>query len=240
MKSKHFIALACVATTAATAQITVLVDDDFTYPDGALTDNANWTRHQGNQQVIQVSSGSISVQQTNGNPEDVNLQFTPQNAAILTATFDMSVSDNTRIGGGDYEYFAHFMNSGGSETALLDIVPSITASGDFSIGIATNSSTAEAVLAADLSYNTTYTVTLSFDFGSGIASAVVQGKGTISSTTAATGLTLDQLALRQANSSNDELITIYNLTVASVPEPSVFAFLGGLLGLGWMSVRRRR
>lgn len=229
-------------TTAATAQI--VVNDNFNRPDGSLIGTAPtpgpggvWVNHSGTSGDLLISGGQALVQ--HGVPsEDAHTFFGNQSVGVVTAVFDITVNDDTIIGGGDYEYFAHFMQEGTFNfVSRLDIVAP-NASGDYTLGIATFSGTAETIFPVDFSYNTPVSVALSFDFGSGLASVKVGGT-TISSTTAGLGEALDSFSLRQSDSSNNESILVDNLVITSVvPEPTTFA-LGGLGLLALMFARRR-
>lgn len=240
-------ALLFVAVPVLTAQVSVPYQDNFDYDDGDLAGQGLWTTTGGSRNPIQVESGSIILDHGSRNRQDMALALDPQSTGVLNVKFDISVSASQSIGGGDYEYFAHFENDSGGDRGRLDVVNSANGNGDFSFGISTRSGTAEAVVNADLTFDTTYTVTLSFDFESGIASVAVQDTltgqdlGSADGTRVSNNQTLAGLALRQSNSSRDETITVDNLSISvSVPEPSAIAFLGGLMGLGLMSVRRRR
>jgi len=212
-----------------------LASDDFSYPDGSLVPNGGWANHSGTPGDLLVAGGQAVVQ--HGAPsEDANLAFIGVSTGVLTARFDLSVNDDTAIGGTDFEYFAHFYTDGSFNfRARVDIVPATNA-GDFTLGISSTSSTAEAILPTDFNYGETLSVELSFDLDSGIASLAVGGD-TIIGTSSATGETLDRFALRQSDSSNNETVTIDNVVITGVPEPST-ALLGGLAALGLL--RRRR
>jgi len=211
-----------------------IASDDFSYPDGSLVPNGGWAGHSGTGGDFLVNSGAAVIQ--HGVPsEDVNLGFVLQSSGILTATFDIVVNDDTIISGTDFEYFAHF-RTGNTFRSRLDVVAP-TVNGDYTLGISSGSSTAEATLGTDFSYGETVSVSISFDFSDGTGSLTVGGD-TITGSANGAGDTLNSFALRQSDSANNETIRVDNLVITStVPEPST-ALLGGLALLGLL--RRRR
>lgn len=220
------LALIAIATLASQASAQFLIAaDNFDRADGSLTGTSPtpgpgsvWTSHSGTEGDLLITGGQAVVE--HGIPsEDNHIIFTPQNTGILTATFDITVSDDTVIEGGDYEYFAHFMPDGTFDfRSRLDIVAP-NESGDYTLGISSGSSTAEAILPTDLTFGTTYSVTLEFDFATGLGSVTVDGN-----TAVGTGVyadeTLDSFALRQSDSSNNETILVDNLQIFGATEPA--------------------
>lgn len=240
---KTLLTLCSVVAMASQAQATTLLTETFTYPDGDLLGNGDWQIKSGFDRPIQVTGGTITLVQQGSSGEDLFVGFPAQNSLVLTATFDFSVTADNKVGGGDYEYFIHF---GGSplRTSLLYIVPSGTPAGDFSVGITTKrdfpeAPTAETMLAADLFFNTPYSASISFDFSTGLASASVAGFDPITSTTVRQGAFISEIELRQSNSSSGERVTLDNLIITVVPEPSSLVLLSGSLGLLAFSRRRR-
>jgi hypothetical protein len=245
--SKKIIAIAAVAIAAFASQSlaqTILVNDNFDRADGSLTGTVPtpgpggaWANHSGTLGDLLISSGQAVVQ--HGAPsEDNHVLFAGISTGVLSANFDMSVSDDTVISGGDYEYFAHFFTEGSFNfRARLDVVaPNST--GDYTLGISSGTSTAEATFATDFTFGVVYNVTLDFNLDTGTGSVTVGGT-TISGTVPVLGETLDSFALRQSDSSNNETVLVDNLVV-SVPEPSTYALALGALGLVLVMLRRRR
>lgn len=218
--------------------MTVIATDDFAYPDGSLVPNGGWANHSGNAGDLLVAGGEAVVQ--HGTPsEDANLNFGSYSSGTITAAFDIVVNDDTIISGGDYEYFAHFFTNGSFNfRSRLDIVPP-TGAGDFTLGISSASSTAEATLTTDFSYGSTIPVVLEFDLDTGTGSVTAAGQTIVGS---ANGMeTLDSFALRQSDSSNNETINVDNLVISHmpVPEPSPL-LLSSLALIGLIGLRRRK
>lgn len=190
--------------------------DDFTYADGSLVPNGGWMNNGGTAGDLLVSGGQAVVQ--HGVPsEDVIIPFTPVSGKIYFG-LDFSVVDpGGPIAGGDYEYFAHLKDDGFGFRARLDIVPA--AAGDFTVGISTGTSTAQATWATDLSYGTTYRAIVMYDQDANIAQlwidANIEADTSILGTDDADpGDVMEAFALRQSDSSLNETVFIDNLVVS--------------------------
>lgn len=225
------IGAACLFTAVGSSAN--LINDNFDRPDDSLVGTAPtpgpggvWGSHSGTLGDLQISSGQALIQ--HGTPsEDAHSLFADQSTGVLTAVFDITVSDDTIISGSDFEYFAHFMTEGTFNfRSRVDIVAP-NSDGDFTLGISSSSSTAEAIFPADFSYGAPVNVTLSFDFAAGLASVTVGGT-TITSTTAYPGETLNAFSLRQSDSDNNETILVDNLVV--IPEPASLSLIGLFTG----------
>ncbi len=225
----------------------ILIDDNFNRPDGSLVPTAPtpgpggaWTNFSGNAGDLLISGGQAVVQ--HGVPsEDAGSSFADVTSGVLTANFDITVNDDTPIGGGDYEYFSMFTDGGTSTFySRLGVEPG-QAGGDYTFGISTNSGTSETLFPTDFAYGQTVNGTLTYDFGSGLSSFSIGG-ATILSTTSAFPAVLRTFALRQSDSSNNETVFIDNLVVSTgtaIPEPGSFAVLS-LIGLAGLARRRRK
>ncbi|MEM6686638.1 MAG: T9SS type A sorting domain-containing protein, partial [Bacteroidota bacterium] len=213
MRNKITFLLVVFATTFSFGQ--VLINEDFTYPDSALTTNGTWTAHSGaGANPVQVSSNEIILTHGSGSREDVNLTFT-SSATTIYAGFDIVVNNAAPISGSDSEYFAHFNTTG--FVARVDIVPP-SGAGDFRVGIASSASTAEATSPVDLTFGVTYRVVVRYSVTTGVANLWIDPSlETDASATAlgsGTGTAVSSFAFRQSNSSSDETISIDNLIVS--------------------------
>ncbi len=243
MISSFMFAGALVASVMANngAASTVLVSDDFTYNNGSLVTEAGWISHSGNAGDLLISGNEVVVQ--HGAPsEDAHVQFALQSTGVLTASFDIVVNDdNSPIASSDFEYFAHFMTDGSFNfRSRLDVQSPNAVGGDYTLGISSASSTAEATLTTDFNFGDVVPVTISFDLDTGTGSLTAGGQTVTGSAQGAQSL--DSFALRQSDSSSNETITVDNLvittSVMAVPEPSSFALLG-LVGMAG-AIRRRK
>lgn len=214
MKKIYFTIATLFITLLSFGQI-VYVDELFTYADGNIVGTGGWTAHSGaGATPVQVSSNEIVLTHGSGSREDVNIAFTELTTGAVYASFNIQVSDTAPISGSDSEYFAHF--NSGTFLSRIDVVPP-SGSGDFSIGIATGSSTAEATWATDLTFNTTYKISVRYNLTNGQATLWVDAASEAStSISGITGgaTTINGFAFRQSNSSSDETITVDNLVVS--------------------------
>ena len=231
---------------ASVANAATLVSEDFSYADGDLVGNGGWTNHSGSESFIQVASGEAVLSHGGGSREDAGVTFTEVTSGVLSATFDLTVSDDvTPLGGTDFEYFAHFMSEGGFNfRSRLDVQsPNDAADGDYTLGLSTTSSTADIALGTDFSFGSTIAVTLTYDFSTGQSSLTV-GSETVTSPSVSVEAGLDRFALRQSNSTADETITVDNLVitgdVVAIPEPSSVALVMlGAVAVSAVSMRSR-
>ncbi len=235
MRHKYlaFGAVCAVALIAANLSAAILLTEDFSYPDGALVGNGTWVNHSGTPGTLLVASGAAVVTENSGS-EDANVSFAVQSSGVLTASFDMVVTAPGAMTGTGFEYFAHFYpaDDGFNYRARADIVAPNAGAGDYTIGIATTSSTAEITLPTNFVFGTVVPVSIAFDLSGGTAS-LTAGGNTVNTSVVSMGDVIDAFALRQANSTSDETLTIDNLVISHepVPEPtSIFLAVVSILG----------
>jgi hypothetical protein len=231
----------------ASANASVVTFDNFD-TDGSLISNG-WTTHSGVAGDLVASGGQALVQ--HGAPsEDAHLFFGNPGGGSIYFGIDFSVDDlGAPYLGTDNEYFAHFMEEGTFNfRARFDVVEP-SGGGDYSVGISTFSGAADATWGTDLAFGTTYRAIVRYDQGANIAQlwidAALETDTSISGVDQTDpGTTIDSFALRQSDSSENELVRVDNLVVGTtfsdvvvgVPEPASLI----LLSLGGLALIRRR
>ena len=232
----------------ATAQVSaaVIASDNFDYADGSLVPNGGWANHSGTAGDLQVVDGQVVIQ--HGIPsEDASLAFASVSGDIYYG-IDFTVDASGMITGTDHEYFAHFRDEF-NFSARLDVVAG-QSGGDFTVGIASDDSTADATWGTDLNFGTTYRAVVRYSQDSNIAQLWINA--VLSSDTSITGDDqpdpgdlVTSFGLRQSDSDLNERVLVDNLVigttfddvvvgVATVPVPAAVWLFGSALGLlGW-------
>lgn len=218
-------------TAAANAQ--VVLSDTFSYPDGPLVGAAGspWTTNTGTAGEQNVISGELFLD--DNETEDTIAPFsTAATSNVVQATFNLRDSTLDIPSSGTGDYITHFVTSGG---AFFGRVFTLTSTGgpadDFLLGISTTSATPTATLATPLIAGTNYSVTVSYNFATDLASLSVAGIGSVTATDAVDTANLNRYQFRQTASTGDQFID--NLVVTIVPEPATWAMIAvgaGLLG----------
>jgi hypothetical protein len=209
MKKNYFLMLVLTLCLPLISNGQVLVSEGFSYADGSLVGNGGWANEGGTTGDFQVTSGQAVVQHKTAS-EDVKLAFSSVSGDVYVG-FDFSVDDlGSPYSGSDNEYFAHL-----DFKARMDIVPP-SGGGDFSVGIASNASTADATWASDLTFATSYRAIIKFDQLTGTAQLWISP--TASTDTSILGATksaatVKEFELRQSDSSEDEVIRVDDLMI---------------------------
>lgn len=244
LRSVMLASAAVVFAVSANAQ--VIRFDNFNYPNGPLVPNGGWANHSGTPGTLLVSGGQVQVSQAGGS-EDANLAFTPVPGTVYYG-INFSVGDlGGPYSGADNEYFAHF-REGFNFSARLDVVEAL-GGGDFSVGIASDDSTADAIWPTDLSFGVFYRAVVEYDQDANLAqlwidAALSTDPSILGDDQPDPGDIVESFALRQSTSDGRELVSVDGLVVGNsfgdvvnkVPEPTSLI----LLGLGGLALIRRR
>jgi hypothetical protein len=253
---KVVLLMSLVAALPYCSSATAIWTENFNYPDGALTNVSLgvWTTFSGTANQIMVSGNKVvGMAAGAGSREDSarNLDAT-YTTGVLFAGFDLTLATTPATSA----YFAHFKDNTTSGFRGRVFLGAPTTAG-FRIGLETDGGDAGAttVFTGDLTLGTTYRVVLAYDTAAGTSKLWVnnvnEGSPTLQDTVAATLLGMSAFALRQGGSATatysgldiDRLITATDFqTALLIPEPSSTALLllGGLGGLGFLMMRRKK
>lgn len=219
----HLLAPAlALATVTATLHATVVLDENFTYPDGSLTDvsGGKWANHSGTAGQVDVAGNLVNLTETEG--EDVNTPlgggpFALDSGVVLYAKFTIRFSALPSGTGG---YFAHFKDSATGFRARVFASITGAAEGRFRVGVAEAGNT-PALLETDLSLDTAYTVALRYDVATAATrlwvNPAAESDPGVDATDDGTGLAIVGFALRQSLSSGNGMgtLTVDDLRVAT-------------------------
>ena len=211
--------LTLVFLTSFYAFSQTLINENFSYPDGtALNSTTNWAYFSGTPNQITVNSGKIVI--SDSQSEDIEVAFsTPNITGDIYASFDFSVADPTSYSGTTFSYFFLFKPTPSTSIFKARVYIAAFSASGFKPGISSGSSTAEILWAQDLSYATTYRMTVKYNTTTGLSQmwidAVLETDTSISTTTASTVADIDAVTFRQSSATPDQSITIDNLKVAT-------------------------
>jgi hypothetical protein len=165
----------CLAALSVRADI--ILSDDFTYSNGALTNvsGGKWVRHSGTGNDFNVVSGTAQIAggTSSGLTDDVNSTLTNQPyastnpVAVLYASFTINLT-TTPSGAGTY--FAHFKDSTtGFRCKLYTSTNGVGTFGNYRIGIANTANSVSTNVQTDLIPGTTYTIVVRYVLSTGIS-----------------------------------------------------------------------
>lgn len=237
MKIKSSLLAACAVSTACCLSANgALLIENFGYANGSIVgaSGSPWINNTGTAGQSDVTSNALNV--TGTESEDIAAPFSSTATfGIVTATFDVNFSVLPTTAG---SYFAHFITpapTNGFSGRVWSARPTGTATGAYRLGIA-NTTGAAVFITVDLATAATYTLSLSLNLATDIASlSIFSGStllGSASGTDSVSNVSIGRFGFRQAN--NIGTLRVDNLSV--VPEPES-ALLGGL---GLICLLRRR
>jgi hypothetical protein len=222
MKKTLILAIAALFV-ASGVSAAVLVSDTFSYPDGSLVGNGGWASHSGTLGDLLVAGGEVVVQ--HGAPsEDANVEFAPTGGGNVYYGIDFMVANlGAPYSGSDNEYFAHFKVIAANASPARRAVFWACGGGDFSVGIASDESTADATWPADLSYDVVYRAVVRYDQDANIAELWIDPSSSadpsiLGEDRADPGDAVDSFALRQSDSTPNETVIVDNLIVSDTFE----------------------
>lgn len=210
----------------------MVLSDSFTYSNGSLVTNSGffWQTHSGTTGQTQVISGQVQLSQSQSEDVSAALTNAPFNTGTLYACFVVNFS---ALPNGTGTYFAHFKDNGTSLfRARVFVTTSGAAPGKFRVGIANGATAPSALIPADLSLDTDYTLVLRYGVNPPASTLWIDPDSESATTNradatnSATTVGITMFALRQAGASPGiGVLTLDDLIVATTfaevrPPPS--------------------
>ena len=201
---KKYLALLLVAMSFATvSKALVILDEPFTYADGALTNVSagKWAIHSGTTPINVVNQKAV-ISQANSQDSNAQLVGAPYSSGNLYARFIINFS-TVPTGGGTYFAMLKDATTGGFRCRAF-AVSTGAAAGNYRVGIARASGTA-VIIPTDLLPNTDYTLVMRYDAATGASRLWInpQSEGAVSDfadgTDAWTTTPITSFALRQGS-----------------------------------------
>lgn len=251
MKIKSFLSLAfCVAAaTSSVHGVSVIYSTDFnspTYSNGGLIGQDSWVIT-GTSVVSPITVANTGVNGTvtlTTTGQDVRRAFAAQSSDSVFLKAEITVASAQATG----DYFIHL---GDNSTSNFYARTYIRSSGaGFQMALGTSSGTPVNYGTTVLSFATTYTILMRYDFVAGpsndtgalfVNPTTADGSGdtayVAATTTGTDAITISSVSLRQGTASNAPGgLVIDNISVSIVPEPSSAL----IAGLGFICLLRRR
>ncbi len=160
---KKYLALLLVAMSVATmSKAAVILDEPFTYADGALTNVSTiWTNHSGTSGPLAVSGGKAVVNQANGFDVNSGLVGAPYNGPTIYFSFKVSLSTLPSA----VQYFLHLKDSGTvNYRGKVFAVTTGAGAGKYRFGISRGGNT-PVTIPLDLDLNTEYFLVVRYNSG---------------------------------------------------------------------------
>jgi len=225
------------ATIASQAQTQILFET-FSYPDGPLVGapGSPWTTNSGTAGQQNVISGQLFLND-NETEDTVALFSTAVTFGSVTAMFDLTMDPADIVTSAAGDYITHFVASSNAFIGRVFMLTDPAGTGTtYRIGISTGASTPNAVFTSVFTVGTTYSLSLTYDLDTDLATLAVAGFGQITSTDVVDNNSINRYGFRQTTSTGDQFID--NLVVTTIPEPSTYMLLG--VGLLFAAQRFRR
>lgn len=258
-----YLTLSAIALATLPATGAVLVTDSFSYANGPLAGNGGWDRGPNSptsdnpSNYIVVENNAVKFDWTTATPVNNVVRHLWGSGAgdALTsgsayAIFDFKVTLAPQVETDFRPGFLAFASSDGAQQRGFAGIQAGSTPDTFQLGVSASSQIGSAFNFAnmDLDLDTTYTIMVGHDIINSTTSLWINTTDTslvpVATQTSGTTNNIRRANLRMYNSDGDvgttNLGTFYvdNLTITTIPEPSTYAVLAGLMAMA-MIIRRR-
>jgi endonuclease/exonuclease/phosphatase family metal-dependent hydrolase len=160
--TKYIVGLLCFAASPLLSIASLILSDNFDYPDGALVTQTGspWTTSSGITGQVAVVSGRVFLSKTNTEDVQAHLSGQPYGStagAILYASFTLNCATLPSSAG---DYFADFKNDATTFRGRIFVQTSGAGPGAYRLGVANGSGTVSAIYNSDLQPGINYTVVI--------------------------------------------------------------------------------
>lgn len=241
----------------------ILISDSFNYPNGALAGNGGWDRGTNSptsdnpSNYITVENNAVKFDWTTTAPINNVVRHLwgsgagdAQTSGSIYAIFDIRVTLAPQAAPDVRPGFLSFASSDGSQQRGFVGIQAGSTSDTFQLGVSANSQNGPAFEFAgdDLDLNTTYSVMIGHNIDTSTTSLWIGTTDTslvpVAVKTEGTTTNIRRVNLRLYNSDGGAGTTdlgifyLDNLTITTIPEPSTYAAIAGLMALA-LIIRRR-
>ena len=220
MMKRLFVAVASLALASASLRASVVLNEAFDYPDGAIVfaPATLWSTHSGTTGQVDVASGKLNLTQAEG--EDINalLQGQPYSSPSTDSLYaKFMVNFSALPSGANGGYFAHFKDASTGFRAKVFATTNGAVTGLFRLGIAAASNLATNTFPQDLNPNQDYTVVIRWALDAGASTLWInptaESDGSVNAADTGTPLNIVAFALRQTTSMGT--LTVDDLSVGT-------------------------
>ena len=231
----------CQAAFISTASAQTVLAEPFTYSDGPLVGAAGspWTTSSGTAGQQNVVGGRLFIDD-NETEDTLALFSAGVTFGSVTAVFDLQMDPADIVSSAAGNYIAHFIGTtNASFVGRLFMITDPAGTGTtFRIGVSTGAGTPTAIFSSVFTLGTTYSLSLTYDLTTNLASLSAAGFGTITATDVVDDNNIRGWGFRQSTTHGD--VFFDNLEITAIPEPATYMLFGMGLLVCAQQFRRRR
>jgi hypothetical protein len=231
-----------LAVLACQANGQTILSEPFSYPDGPLVGapGSPWTTNSGTAGQQNVVGGRLFID--DNETEDTIASFSSAvTSGTITATFSLQMDPLDIVTSAAGDYITHFVGSNNAFIGRLFMLTDPGSTGTtFRIGISTGAAAPNAIFGSVFTTGTTYSISLTYDLTTNVATVTVPGFGSITSTDAIDNNNINRYGFRQTTITGDVFFDDLLVTTTQIPEPATYMLLGFGALICVQQFRRRR